>query len=661
MFGSIRARIALVGLLPLLLAVFYMGRGIMDNLEMLSAMERSEYSARLAVRIGNLIHEVQRERGASAGYLSRGEAGFLELLRKQRRLTDRRLRELHAFIAGEQAVLPERAQQPFQQALARLDELPVLREQVDGRMLEVQSALDRYTAINTRLLGTLEAAANASVRMEVARLYKAYIWFMQAKERAGIERAVLSAAFSSDRFQAGQAVLFIRLLEGQALYLRQFLSVASDEERALLQETLNRPVMGEVQAMRDIALKHIEDGSLGGFGQDAGHWFATMTRKIDLYKKVEDRLAADLGALVGRLHAEAGSRLAGMTTLSVLALLAVMFTAWWVARGITGSLRQCVSFACRIAGGELGSRLEGTGMTETDRLVSALNRMADDLGSMIRRLADTSGVLSETADTISENAQSMSRHIDRQQDETRQVAASMSEMARSVRRVGEHAGEAAEAADVALQQAEQGDALMKGVREAVNGLATEVTASAEAVQSLEQRSQSIGGIIETIQAIAEQTNLLALNAAIEAARAGEQGRGFAVVADEVRDLAGRTQEATREINGMIAQLHEDIDRVVERMEQGRGRAADAVEETERAMQGLQRISLAVEAISEMNGRIAQTTREQSEMAGEIDGNLEAISRSTGEAARMGQENLQIGERLARLAQELQEKLRQFSL
>jgi methyl-accepting chemotaxis protein len=237
----------------------------------------------------------------------------------------------------------------------------------------------------------------------------------------------------------------------------------------------------------------------------------------------------------------------------------------------------------------------------------------------------------------------------------------MNQMTATVQEVASHAARAAESARQADEEAQDGKRIMQQTLNAMDTLANEVENAAGVIHSLEKESEEIGSVLDVIRGIAEQTNLLALNAAIEAARAGEQGRGFAVVADEVRTLASRTQASTQEIQNMIERLQAGANNAVKAMEAGQTQARKGVEQASLAGASLETITQSVTTISDMNMQIASAAEEQSSVADEINRNIATISQSADNTAHGSQQTAIAGDELARLAAELRELVGHFKV
>lgn len=239
-----------------------------------------------------------------------------------------------------------------------------------------------------------------------------------------------------------------------------------------------------------------------------------------------------------------------------------------------------------------------------------------------------------------------------QEQQTLSAATAMNEMSATVRDVSVNADSAAGAADSADSEALKGKEIVSNTIDVINTLAMEVDKAAEVIAKLESESESIGVVLEVIRGIAEQTNLLALNAAIEAARAGEQGRGFAVVADEVRILAQRTQESTQEIRTMIETLQSGASEAVHVMTQGKAQAKASVEQASKAGHSLEAITSAVSSISTMNTQIARAAKDQSSVANDINMNISGIAKVSDETSSGAQEATKASEELDAIASKL---------
>lgn len=337
--------------------------------------------------------------------------------------------------------------------------------------------------------------------------------------------------------------------------------------------------------------------------------------------------------------------------------------AWAVSFMITCPLSNAVEAMKDIAEGEgdLTSRLKVSGKDEIGQLAEAFNGFISKMQGLIREVTASTSQLSAAAEEMSMITGETRTGVQRQQSETALVATAITEMSSTVHEVANNAETAASAASQADSQTEQGKQIVSSTMSSITSLATEVERASTVINQLENDSESIGSVLEVIRGIAEQTNLLALNAAIEAARAGEQGRGFAVVADEVRSLASRTQESTQEIQEMIERLQKGSRDAVVAMESGQEQASQTVEQAAQAESSLSEISAAVAQINEMNAHIAQASRQQGEVVEEVSQNIVNITQVSDESASGADQLSTASEEMANLAVNLESQVSHFKI
>jgi len=346
---------------------------------------------------------------------------------------------------------------------------------------------------------------------------------------------------------------------------------------------------------------------------------------------------------------------------ALVTALAGLVLIWLTARGVTRPILAVAERLREIASGDgdLTQRLDYARDDELGQLSGWFNRFLDKLQPVIVQVKGSLQEARGTADQSAAIASQTSGGMQLQQREIEQVATAANEMSATAHDVANNAAQAAQAARGADQATREGLELVGITRRAIDQLAADMDLAMERVQALAGRSDQIGSVLEVIRAIAEQTNLLALNAAIEAARAGEAGRGFAVVADEVRNLAQRTQVSVEEIRQVIEALQGGTQGVVEAMHDGQRQAKDSVTRMEQAVPALQRVGEAVTVISDMNLQIASAAEQQSAVAEEVNRNVAGIRDVTESLSGQADESARISQALNRLANQQQALMEQF--
>ncbi|MDH1262627.1 methyl-accepting chemotaxis protein [Pseudomonas sp. GD03944] len=351
-----------------------------------------------------------------------------------------------------------------------------------------------------------------------------------------------------------------------------------------------------------------------------------------------------------------------MLLLGVMGIAAIVIglaAGWSITRSIVAPLRQTVAFAQRIAEGDLSQDLPVNRGDELGQLLKAMQSMTGSLRNLVGRIGGGVSQIAAAAEQLSAITSQTSVGVQTQKVETEQTATAMHQMAATVQEVAQNAEQASLAARDADQEAQQGNQVVQQAVSQIGDLASEVEQSAEAIQALNQESARIGSVLEVIRNVAEQTNLLALNAAIEAARAGEQGRGFAVVADEVRALARRAHESTEEIETLIASLQRMAKGAVQQMESSRTLTQRTVALAGQAGDALGRITQAVSTIEQMNQQIAAAAEEQSAVAETISESVTRVRDIGEQSASASEQTAASSAELARLGVELQGLVRQF--
>ena len=401
----------------------------------------------------------------------------------------------------------------------------------------------------------------------------------------------------------------------------------------------------------------------GGFYEANKELLINLNPSMNKTIALGNQLAALIfsGAEQEYLQAEANYAKSKTINISVIAIAIALTLAitWATVQGIALAVNSLEKVSKQMAEGDLRVRSDYAGRDELGIIARSFNLMGDNFSAAISQLGKATDQLSHAANQAAVVSEQTGTNIARQQAETEMVASAMNEMVATVQEVASSAEQAAGAATNADKEATIGGQVVSSTIKAIENLANEIERAAAVIETLKKESEAVTGVLDVIGGIAEQTNLLALNAAIEAARAGEHGRGFAVVADEVRSLASRTQESTSEIQGMLGRLQQGADNAVKAMESSQKQARKGVEEAANAGLALDAITVAVDAINNLNAQIASAAEQQTAVAEEINRNIVNISEIALETSAGSEQTAQAGQQVTHLAQELKRLANQF--
>ncbi|TAN45467.1 MAG: methyl-accepting chemotaxis protein [Nitrospirae bacterium] len=371
-----------------------------------------------------------------------------------------------------------------------------------------------------------------------------------------------------------------------------------------------------------------------------------MDSSAEFIQGLEKRIVLTMAVLVG--------------VAACMGLVFGVFIVKSILNQLGGEPAEVVRIAEAVANGDLTMKIDTKAQDETSALAS-VKRMVKNLRKTIETMSATSNNVAGSSEELSATVQQMSGRVSEQSTRATQIAAATTEMSHTVIDIARNASEIASSANNTLKVAEEGSKVVNNTVNEVQAISNTVTESAQLITSLGERSKQIGDVVTVIKDIADQTNLLALNAAIEAARAGEQGRGFAVVADEVRKLAERTAKATTEIGDMINSIQGETDKAVSAMEESLKRVESGVAYSNKAGDGLQRIVSSVHTLQGMVEQIAAATNEMSTVSDGIGSDLETVSTVSQETTDSANGIAQASNDLARLAVQLKEEVSKFKL
>ncbi|QHB30349.1 methyl-accepting chemotaxis transducer [Pseudomonas monteilii] len=382
-------------------------------------------------------------------------------------------------------------------------------------------------------------------------------------------------------------------------------------------------------------------------------------------EKMGDELGVASVELAGRKveqrDSEALAARSLLTSVALLAMVLGVIAAWLITLQITQPLRQTLAVAVRIAKGDLSQVDTVQRRDEMGQLQTSMREMTLSLRELIGGIDQGVGQLSQAATQLATSSEDTKLRINQQREETDQVATAMNQMSATVQEVAQNAEQASLAATNADQQAQLGDQVVAEAIGRIEQLAGQMDHCLTAMQHLAGESQRIGSILDVIKSVSEQTNLLALNAAIEAARAGEAGRGFAVVADEVRGLAQRTSTATEEIGQLIDSLHNGTDEVTRLLDSSKNLTEQSVELSRRVGDALSQITDTVSSIQGMNQQIATASEEQSVVAEQINRSVISVRDASDQTSAASEQTAASSGELEQLGQQLRGMVGRFSI
>lgn len=656
---KIGPKLLLILLLPLLGLLVFAARDIADKNSSLQKMHKTKALTALAVSTSGLIHELQKERGMTAGFIASKGEKFKGELAKQREETDGARKKLETFVS-ENAASIELVKVTLEGANSKLAGIATIRSSADGLKLEGKESFTFYSGTISGYLDVIGAVSSSAANAALATDATALLSFVSAKEYAGRERATLNAVFSADRFDDETYQRFLRILASQESYLSMFGKYASKEEQAKAKEQLDSPAAKKVDEFRALALSK---GLAGGFGVAPEQWFTAITEKINGMKEVENGIAAHISDAAAGFEAEARQQMLLSAGLTAALLLVSLTMGWLVASNILKPLKGLVRMIGDIADGEgdLTTRLETDRNDEIGEVCILFNRFVEKIHDIVQQVARSTVQVSGAADHLRETAEQIATAAEEVACQSTTVATASEEMSATSTDISRNCTIAADVSNQATGTAQEGAEIVKRTLTGMQQIAERVTIASRSVGGLGARSDQIGAIVGTIQDIADQTNLLALNAAIEAARAGEQGRGFAVVADEVRALAERTTKATREISEMIKAIQAETSSAVATMESGVSVMEAGMENSQQSGQSLEQILSAISEVTAQVHQIATAAEEQTATTGEISNNIHQITQVVHETARGAHETANSAAKLTTMAGELQSLVNRFKL
>ncbi|MCE4934227.1 methyl-accepting chemotaxis protein [Aliivibrio fischeri] len=660
---SFKQKILLIITLPIIGMLFFSLDTLYKTVSLRSELQDITSMTDISIEGSLIVHELQKERGSTAGFVSSKGANFKSEMLEQRKETDS---VLNTYLQS----LKEKAQSiqktniavynDMQTIFTQLNQLNTIRNNVDKLAISPSNAAKYYTDINRLFLSLSNMIVKTSTERTLTPHLRNYSLFLEIKESAGKERASLNNILSS----SGPVPLtlyktFVALDSTQNAYLATFIEYATSEQVDALNKILSDSISQKVSNIRDMVNKQYVSGK---FTVSGSEWYQASTNRINEFKQYEDLLVDDIEKVISRLNSEVNTAIYSSLFIILLILSITIVSSVIISKLLIGQAVQ-LSQVIETVSKDKDLTIRAKVLSEDELGVSTkyLNEMLAEFHSVLQKMDIGSTQLATSAEesnVVMEVTANNSQHELAQVEEISTAISELSSTSKEVTTNATHAEEEAQSAinnvDIGKQHLENSISLTRSINDSVQQ-------TASMIEELRANAVNIGEVTNVISSISDQTNLLALNAAIEAARAGEQGRGFAVVADEVRNLAAKTQQSTQHIQEIISKLQSQSEKANNNMIENVTLIQKSVVLAEDVKLSFNDIENSVQAISDINTLVATASQEQYSVTEDIAKNTTRTFDLVNENVSSIHQTQLVSQELAKLAEQQKSEIALFKL
>ncbi|MUK60840.1 chemotaxis protein [Aliivibrio fischeri] len=660
---SFKQKILLIITLPIIGMLFFSLDTLYKTVSLRSELQDITSMTDISIEGSLIVHELQKERGSTAGFVSSKGVNFKSEMLEQRKETDS---VLNTYLQS----LKEKAQSiqktniavynDMQTIFTQLNQLDTIRNNVDNLTISASNAAKYYTDINRLFLSLSNMIVKTSTERTLTPHLRNYSLFLEIKESAGKERASLNNILSS----SGPVPLtlyktFVALDSTQNAYLATFVEYATSEQVDALNKILSDSISQKVSNIRDMVNAQYVSGK---FTVSGSEWYQASTNRINEFKQYEDLLVDDIEKVISRLNSEVNTAIYSSLFIILLILSITIVSSVIISKLLIGQAVQ-LSQVIETVSKDKDLTIRAKVLSEDELGVSTkyLNEMLAEFHSVLQKMDIGSTQLATSAEESNVVMEVTANNSQHELAQVEEISTAISELSSTSKEVTTNATHAEEEAQSAINNVDIGKQHLENSMSLTRSINDSVQQTASMIEELRANTVNIGEVTNVISSISDQTNLLALNAAIEAARAGEQGRGFAVVADEVRNLAAKTQQSTQHIQEIISKLQSQSEKANNNMIENVTLIQQSVVLAEDVKLSFNDIENSVQAISDINTLVATASQEQYSVTEDIAKNTTRTFDLVNENVSSIHQTQLVSQELAKLAEQQKSEIALFKL